>query len=174
MRKGFIYYLEVDALYLEHVQTVDQLELIRVLFREYQDSLNISLCFQNFEQELANLPDKYAAPQGRLYLVTQEGEAIGCIALRPIDNECCEMKRLYIKPKFRQLGFGRAMVARIVKDAQEIGYNVMYLDTLPQMQSAIKLYKNFGFKETEAYCFNPVCGAVYMLLDLKVEEERDV
>lgn len=149
-----------------------QLDLIRILFSEYQQSLSVNLCFQNFEQELESLPGKYSFPMGRLYLVSSNGALLGCVALRALDEQNCEMKRLYIRPEFRGQGSGRLLVEKIISEAQAIGYKKMYLDTLPEMQSAIALYKAVGFVESEPYCFNPVCGAIYMVLNL--EERKNV
>lgn len=156
----------------ELAQSEAQIELVYELFREYQQSLDINLCFQNFEQELLSLPGKYEYPRGRLYLLVKNACALGCVALRPIDETSCEMKRLCIRPAFRGQGWGQLAVEKIIAEAQSSGYKKMFLDTLPGMQSAITLYKKNGFKETAAYCFNPVCGAIYMVL--KFQEDYNV
>lgn len=136
------------------------------LFREYAESLGIDLCFQDFEKELASLPGKYSPPRGRLMLAWQNDEAVGCVALRPIDGEHCEMKRLYVKPEARAQRLGCRLVERICFEARAAGYRRMCLDTLPSMSSAIHLYAALGFRPIEPYVFNPVEGAIFLCLDL--------
>ena len=148
-------------------QTPDQIKEIRRLFREYERWLGLDLCFQNFEQELANLPGKYAEPTGRLFLIRVENKAAGCIALRKIDDEVCEMKRLYVRENFRGSNFGKQLIERLIKDAKEIGYKKMRLDTLPEkMPRAVKLYKSYGFRQIEPYYDNPYREALFMELNL--------
>jgi putative acetyltransferase len=139
----------------------------RTLLQEYAAWLGISLCFQNFDQELAALPGEYAPPDGRLLLAFEDDELAGCIALRKIRATTCEMKRLFLRPKFRGRGLGRVLVERIIEEAREIGYTQMCLDTLPgRMDQAIALYKSIGFKEIEPYYNNPIAGATFMELRL--------
>jgi putative acetyltransferase len=138
----------------------------REIFREYQLSLGIDLCFQDFEQELADLPSKYAPPQGRLYLAFIDEKLAGCIALRPFQEGLCEMKRLYVRPQFRGQYLGLLLAKEIIAEARKIGYRQMILDTLDTMTAAQKLYRSLGFQEIEPYCFNPIDGAFYMSLDL--------
>jgi GNAT superfamily N-acetyltransferase len=140
--------------------------IVRQLFQEYADSLDIDLCFQDFGAELASLPGKYAPPQGRLMLAWCSGEAVGCVALRPIDGESCEMKRLYVKPRFRAHHLGRELAQRICREARDAGYRRICLDTLPSMSSALQLYSTLGFRPIEPYVFNPVEGAVFLGLNL--------
>jgi ribosomal protein S18 acetylase RimI-like enzyme len=142
------------------------LAVVRQLFREYAESLDIDLCFQNFEDELASLPGKYAPPQGRLLLAGEANEVLGCVALRPIDTESCEMKRLYIKPQARGLHLGRSLAERICQEAREAGYRRICLDTLTTMTTAIQLYESLGFKRIGPYVFNPVEGAIFLGLEL--------
>lgn len=142
------------------------LALVRLLFREYAQSIEVDLCFQNFEEELASLPGKYALPHGRLLLAFNVGQAIGCVALRPIDSDTCEMKRLYVQPQARGLQLGTGLVQRICKEARDAGYRRICLDTLPSMTSAIQLYKSMGFKAIGPYVFNPVQGALFLGMDL--------
>jgi GNAT superfamily N-acetyltransferase len=149
------------------VQSSDDIARARTLFREYETWIETDLCFQNFEQELAALPGKYAAPDGRLLLAFQDELLAGCVALRKIDDGVCEMKRLFVRPAFHGKGLGRQLIERILREAREIGYRRMRLDTLPpRMNRAIGLYRAFGFREIEPYYDNPVAGALFMELEL--------
>lgn len=138
----------------------------RRLFREYADGLGVSLCFQGFEEEVAGLPGKYAAPSGRLLLAWRGGELAGCVALRPLEGGDCEMKRLYVRPAARGMHLGRQLAERIIADARGIGYRRICLDTLPTMTAAIALYRDLGFTPIEPYVFNPVEGAMHLGLRL--------
>jgi ribosomal protein S18 acetylase RimI-like enzyme len=132
------------------------------LFREYADSLGFDLCFQDFDTELATLPGKYALPGGRLLLAWDGDHAVGCVALRPIDCEHCEMKRLYVQPAMRGTGLGRALAERVCDEARTAGYRQICLDTLPSMQAAVGLYTDLGFAPVESYVFNPLPGALFL------------
>jgi carbonic anhydrase len=144
------------------------IEQARELFREYSAWVEIDLCFQNFEKELAELPGDYAEPDGRLFLAARDGQLAGCIAMRKIDEGVCEMKRLFVREAFRGHGLGRQLVEFVIREATEIGYERMRLDTLPpKMNDAVKLYRSFGFKEIQPYYNNPVPGAKFMELSLK-------
>jgi GNAT superfamily N-acetyltransferase len=140
--------------------------VVRSLFREYAASLNVDLCFQNFEAELAGLPDKYEPPKGRLLLAWSGQEALGCVALRPINEVSCEVKRLYVRPQARGGQLGRRLAVRICQEARTAGYRRICLDTIPAMTAAIGLYTSLGFKPIAPYIFNPVPGAIYLALDL--------
>ena len=152
---------------LTRAETDEQVEQARTLFKEYEAATGVDLCFQNFAQELAGLPGDYAPPAGRLILAYDAEGAAGCVALRRVDDAACEMKRLYVRPAFRGTGLGRTLAEHIVGEARAIGYERMRLDTLPAMRSAIALYRSLGFKEIDAYRFNPVEGTLYMELQLR-------
>jgi len=152
---------------LIQAQTSEEIEQARQLFTEYAAWLQIDLCFQNFEKELAELPGDYAPPDGRLMLAYDDGELVGCVALRKIGEDVCEMKRLFLRDKFRGKGLGRSLIEAIIREAKQIGYERMRLDTLPpRMDKAIALYNELGFKEIEPYYNNPVPGAMFMELSL--------
>ncbi|MCW2276672.1 GNAT family N-acetyltransferase [Heliophilum fasciatum] len=157
---------------IEAVTSTSQLEQIGELFREYQISLGIDLCFQDFERELANLPGKYAPPQGRLYLALCDGMPAGSIALRPHQDDQCEMKRLYVRPAFRGRQIARLLTRQIIADAQAIGYRQMVLDTLSTMTAACALYQSLGFQPIPPYCFNPLAHVCYLGLDLTLQDKE--
>ena len=139
-----------------------EIDIVRALFREYERSLDVDLCFQGFEAELAALPGAYAPPRGRLFLVRDGDDVAGCAALRPLGDDVCEMKRLYLRPTLRGRGAGRAVAQRLMDEARAIGYTTMRLDTLPSMKEAIALYASLGFRRIEPYYENPVPGALFM------------
>lgn len=156
-------------------QTADHIAHARELFKEYEAWLEVDLCFQNFEKELAELPARYAPPNGRLLLAVENGEVAGCVALREIGEGVCEIKRLFLRSQFRGTGLGRRLAAAIIAAAKRIGYERMRLDTLPpKMNDAIALYRSLGFTEIEPYYNNPVPGAKFMELDLTEVAETSV
>lgn len=142
------------------------LAVVRALFLEYSQGLGIDLCFQGFEQEMATLPGKYAAPAGRIMLAWDGEAAVGCVALRAVDTQTCEMKRLYVRPGARSLKMGRRLVERICAEAKEAGYRRICLDTLPSMEAAIALYESLGFSAIPPYVFNPVEGALFLCREI--------
>ena len=139
---------------------------VRRLFREYADSLDVDLCFQGFDAELADLPGKYAAPLGRLLLACRDDEPVACVAMRPLAGGDCEMKRLYVQPHVRGEQLGRRLVERICDEARASGHHRICLDTLPTMASAQALYRSLGFETIAPYVFNPVPGTHYLALAL--------
>jgi putative acetyltransferase len=154
------------------IESADSPELIRVvreLFLEYAESLGVDLCFQGFAEELASLPGEYSRPAGRLLVMMDERQAAGCLALRPINDTICEMKRLYLRAAYRGQGAGRALIDALIGAAREIGYERMRLDTLPSMTKAIAIYRSLGFQEIPPYRVNPVAGARFLELNLKDE-----
>lgn len=147
--------------------TEEHINQARQLFREYEGWLGVDLCFQNFEKELTELPGAYSMPTGRLLLAFENDELAGCVALRKISDDVCEMKRLFLRPQFHGRGLGRDLAQRIIEEARAIGYQRMRLDTLSeQMGNAIGLYRALGFKEIPPYYDNPVPGALFLELDL--------
>ncbi|MDX6576217.1 MAG: hypothetical protein QOE96_2170 [Blastocatellia bacterium] len=159
---------EFSLMEIIHAKSAGDIDHARELFKEYEAWLEIDLCFQNFEKELAELPGKYAPPDGRLLLALVEGNVAGCVAQRKIGEGICEIKRLFLRPAFRGRGLGRQLAEAIIQEAKRIGYERMRLDTLPpKMNDAIALYRSLGFKEIEPYYTNPVPGAKFMELDLR-------
>jgi len=143
----------------------EHIEQTRALFLEYAASLGFSLCFQSFDEELKSLPGAYAAPSGRLLIAQCEQQAAGCVALRKLEDNICEMKRLYVRPAYRGHGLGRILVERVIAEARAIGYERMRLDTVASsMQDAVELYRRMGFEEIAPYRANPIAGALYMEL----------
>ena len=133
--------------------------MARDLFFEYAESLDVSLCFQGFDEELATLPGSYAPPRGGLWLAKQGGQAAGCVAMRPLDERRCEMKRLYVRPEFRGTGLGRRLAECAIGFARSCGYRSMVLDTLPDMEAARALYRSLGFTPCAPYYDNSGIGS---------------
>ena len=132
------------------------------LFNEYANSLNISLDFQNFTEELNIINSMYGSPTGCLLLVYEQEEAVACAAYRKIGDGICELKRMYIKPNYRRKGIGQKLVDLLCEKAKQNGYYLMRLDTLDSMLPALHLYRSNGFKDIAAYYHNPNDGVVYM------------
>lgn len=157
----------------EIVLAYDRPGEVAELFGEYTDMLIAGdatfreyLAIQNYDGELAHLEEKYGLPGGRLYLAYEDGRLAGCIGLRKMDEENCEMKRLYVRPEFRGKQIGRLLVHKIIEEAGKTGYHHMFLDTLPFLQSAVRMYRKYGFYEIESYNDSPMGTSIYMKLDL--------
>jgi GNAT superfamily N-acetyltransferase len=148
-------------------KTDEDIQIARRLFVEYQNCLEFDLSFQGFEQELANLPGEYAPPTGCILLADYKGNIQGCIALRRVGNATCEMKRLYVREDWRELGIGRRLVEAVIDVAKELNYQFMRLDFVSPRPAARALYESFGFTEIEPYESIPVDGAVFMELRLQ-------
>jgi len=146
--------------------TPEQITLARTLFEEYANNLGIDLTFQNFTAELDALPGAYAAPRGCLLLAHAGNELAGCVAVRPLAETICEMKRLFVRPSFRGQGVGKRLASEIVTEARAIGYRFMRLDTLASMHNAIRLYESLGFERCRAYYETPLPDTVFMELHL--------
>ena len=156
---------------LTQATTESDIQEARTLFEEYAAGLGISLCFQNFDEELANLPGDYAPPRGRLLLAREFDQLVGCVALRPFVGlagpTTCEMKRLFVRPQYRDRKLGRVLVEAIIEEARKIGYTHMRLDTIAdRMDRAIQLYRSIGFVEIQPYYDTPVDSTKFMELDL--------
>ncbi len=138
----------------------------REILREYAESLNVDLCFQNFEAELGSLPGEYAAPTGHFLLAFVDGALAACGGLRALPDadyaNACEMKRLFVRPAFRRFGLGRVLAQALLDEARRAGYSVLLLDTLDDMEAARELYASLGFEEIPPYYFNPIAGAHYL------------
>ena len=155
---------------LVRLEAAQPLEPVRELLREYARSLDVDLCFQNFEEELEALPGEYEAPAGQLLLAYVGGALAGCGGLRALPDvdyaNACEMKRLYVRPAFRRFGLGRQLAEALLDEARRAGYSVMLLDTLDDMESARELYTTLGFVEIAPYYYNPIPGAHYLKAEL--------
>ena len=154
-------------LQIVQAESESQIAEARNLFREYEAWLGLDLCFQGFEQELAGLPGSYAPPRGRLFLAFSDDELAGCIAMRPLEEGGCEMKRLFVRDEFRGQKIGVQLIERIIAEARKEKYERMRLDTLPsKMGKAVKLYESHGFRPIAAYYANPNADVLFMELVL--------
>ena len=142
-------------------QTAAELDAVRELFGDYQQGLGVDLGFQGFAEELASLPGRYAPPGGRLLLALEGSDAAGCVALRALEDDVCEMKRLFVRPAYRGQGLGYRLAMQIVSEAATLGYAVMRLDTLDTLDSAMRMYAAMGFQRRMPYYANPLPGVVY-------------
>lgn len=155
------------GLQISHIRNDNDIVTVRGLFREYEDKMGLDLCFQGFEAELASLPGNYAEPSGRLLIAAIDDSVAGCIALKKVDAETCEMKRLFVREEFRGQRIGIALIERLIADAREIGYKRLRLDTFPPIMSkAVELYRSYGFREIEPYNSDPHPELLFMEMDL--------
>jgi GNAT superfamily N-acetyltransferase len=153
---------------IRQAMSESDIETARELFREYEAWLGLDLCFQGFEQELRDLPGKYVPPRGRLYLAYFDSALAGCIAMRPLENEVCEMKRLFVRSRFRGKQIGVQLIERLIEEARIENYSAMRLDTFPpKMEKAVRLYESLGFRPIAPYYHNPTEGVLFMELTLK-------
>jgi ribosomal protein S18 acetylase RimI-like enzyme len=166
MRESLLFERVATPLTIERAASPEDIEAVRGLFLDYQESLGVDLGFQGFDRELAELPGDYAPPGGRLFVARADATPVACVALRPLDAETCEMKRLFVRPWHRGLGLGRTLAETIISEARSIGYERMRLDTLPSMTEAAGLYERLGFRDIEPYYPNPVPGARFLQLEL--------
>lgn len=150
------------------VESAEDLASVRMLLEEYWNSFGFTPCFQNFSDEVAGLPGAYVPPGGRLVLAVVDGEPAGCIALRRLDDHRAEVKRLYVRPAFRGIGLGRALLERMMAEARAAGYSEMVGDTMPVMHEALALYDRMGFERREPYSTQPTEGAIYIRKSLEV------
>ena len=151
--------------------TKESIEKAKGLIREYAQSLEFDLGFQDFALEMENFPGQYASPRGCLYVALDENQPIGCVALRDLGQGVCEMKRLYVKPFFRGQKVGKLLAEIVIKAARDMGYDYMRLDTIPSMKQANMLYSALGFKQIAPYRYNPLEGATFLELNLKSGSE---
>jgi len=151
---------------IKQVTSKERIEQASELFKEYANYLNIDLEFQNFNEELESLPGDYSLPEGSLLLAFYKNKLAGCVALRNFDEGICEMKRLYVRLRYRGKGIGKALAKQIFNTARKLGYTHMRLDTLPFMKEAITLYLSLGFEEIDPYRYNPYEGAKFFELKL--------
>jgi putative acetyltransferase len=151
-----------DEVAIRVAATPEDIADVRALIQEYQRGLGIDLEFQGFAHELAHLDEMYGPPGGRLLLATLHAAPVGCVGLRRLDDRCCEMKRLYVRPHGRGYGLGRRLAIDAMQAARDAGYIVMRLDTLPVMREAQALYEQLGFRDVAPYRANPVAGTRFL------------
>lgn len=154
-------------LVLEIAHTAGQLAAVRALFQEYAAGLAHDLSFQGFDQEVRELPGDYSPPKGLLLLAADGQVLVGCVAVRPLDPETAELKRLYVRPTARARGIGRTLTVAAIDHASGAGFRRIRLDTLPEMHEARALYRSLGFLEIAAYRPNPVPGTAFLELQLQ-------
>ena len=154
-----------DPPLVRHADAAD-LDEVRALLREYEASLPFTLGFQGFERELASLPGDYAPPGGELLVAEVAGVLAGCVALRDLGEGTCELKRLFVRPRFRGARVGLLLTEAMLARARARGYARMRLDTTPGMEAAQSLYARLGFRDVPSYTANPVTGARFMELEL--------
>mgnify|MGYP006138800821 CR=1 FL=1 len=140
---------------------ISEMAIVKSLFLEYAAGLGVDLCFQGFEKELETLPFPYNSPSGIILLAFWDDLPIGVVALKKWENACCEMKRLYVVPEYRNEKIGEKLTLTLLNLAKEMGYTSMKLDTLERLVPAVKLYRRLGFKEIPPYNVNPEADILY-------------
>ncbi len=147
-------------------QSQEEINIAKKLFQEYASSIDFNLCFQNFDEELKEIQTMYSPPYGCLLLAYLDNKPIGCVAFRKLEDDKCEMKRMYVKPQYRNKGVGRTLAEKIIEKAKSAGYKKMRLDTASTMKEALSLYRSLGFKEIQPYIHNPIKGTIFLELNL--------
>ena len=158
--------MNAEGITVTRADSTLDMEHVRTLFVEYQQWLNVDLCFQGFDEELLSLPGAYAPPRGRLLLAREGGAVAGAVGMWPLGADVCEMKRLYVRSSYLGRGLGRRLAVAIVDEARAAGYARMCLDSLERLAAARTLYESLGFARIAAYYDNPLDGALFMQLDL--------
>ncbi|WP_422859989.1 GNAT family N-acetyltransferase [Flagellimonas sp. S174] len=141
--------------------TKEEYKLGQSLFSKYAEDIGIDLSFQDFEKELKQLEKQYGAPEGSLFLIFEDATPIGCFAIRKLEPEICELKRMFLEKQHRGKGIGKQMMGEALREARHLGYSKIRLDSIKSMRSAIAVYTAFGFKEIESYRHNPFDDAIY-------------
>ena len=161
---------------IEYITDLHERDLLQVreLLIEYADWINLDLSFQGFAEEINTLPGKYSPPEGALILARVDGMAAGCVALRKLSFQVCEMKRLFVRPSFQGMGIGKQLVVRIIEEAIKRGYKFVRLDTLPFMEAARRIYKEMGFYPILPYYDNPLEGVEFMELNLEDWSKKEI
>jgi len=156
----------IDML-IRKAESKSEIDQVRMLFMEYREFLGEHLEFQDFDRELESLPGEYSRPEGELLIALDGERVVGCVAVRRIDQDICEMKRLFVRPEYRGEGIGRKLAEKIIDSARDLGYGLMRLDTLDRLTEAMGLYRSLGFREIGPYYKNPLSGVVYWELSLE-------
>jgi putative acetyltransferase len=157
---------------IQEVTSIEDLAAVRTLLKEYWTSIGFDLATFGFDAELEELPGRYAPPEGRLALAILAGDAVGCIALRKLDDRSCEMKRLFVRLSARGSGVAVTLIKWLFSEARSLGYSRMLADTLPTMHAALRLYERLGFKRIDPYSPNPTPGAIYLEKDLRSRDSE--
>lgn len=158
---------------IEIIPAYHKTDDVRTLFTEYTELLSEGdpefrsyLKIQHYDDEFEHPEVKYRPPEGRLYLALCDGKTAGCVALRKLNERSCEIKRLYVRGAYRGHGIGNILTDKLIRDAKQIGYQSILLDTFPFLERAIHMYRVRGFREIEKYNDSPMESTIYMKLDL--------
>ena len=163
MRSG-----STDGITIRLAESPADYQAFTSLAREYIQSLDFKVDFQDVDIEMAEAPRRYGeVGQGAaLLVVDQTGEVVGIAALRDLGDKVCELKRMYVKPAHRKGGIGRRLCEESIRVAKCLGYQSMRLDTLTRMTAANRLYESQGFRRIEPYTVNPMPDALFYELNL--------